>query len=740
MTSGKRFVTAIYNPHLLERSDLIAAFVARRPLLEDLLDDLRRSGGQHHVLVGARGAGKTTLLLRLAYAIEDDAKLARKCIALRFPEEQYNISRLSDFWMNCIDALTDALEQRGDHSGAVKLDTEVKVLEAVEEVQRAPRALALLTNWAKRTKVTLVLLIDNLDIVLERLHDFEWPLRETLSADNGLTVIGASSALLHETLAYESAFYDFFHLHELGPLPEDEARDLVLELAKQAQAPEVETIVKSDPGRFKALYVLTGGMPRTLVLLQGILAAGESSRVEEDLERLLDQLTPYYKARFEDLPTQSQLIVNTVALHWHPMTAAECASHTRIGINVVSAQLDRLCRQGVLSKVSLSETGKLGFQMAERFFNIWYLMRASRRLRRRLRWLVEFLRVFYGDRELRHRAEDLLATPAGQRAITGGTAKLFAFASAIDEPALRRQLELRAVHVLLEECRRMSDLRELLDLEGEDAHLAPVVDRARALREVRESILKAKVKWPKGRTAKQFAEELACDPLVPIRYKLAFAKALTGDHSKERDLPGTKLPGSGLRLDPRVLAAIGRGDLPSLSEFSRPEEVDHFLSLSAQSEDVLKPLFVLGDGLSRTGLPDAVVLRAVDISNLAARRALFFSAMLWLDSGDWPLARRRLVQTLSGLAFSDDTPVGIVHLVAELTMFCRTCLKQGLGKEAIELLKETGMDDRFSPFYEALRAASTPEKSLSHLSPEVRAPAEEILELLLEDAAAMKKS
>jgi len=55
------------------------------------------------------------------------------------PEEQYNISRLSDFWMNCIDALTDALEQRGDHSGAVKLDTEVKDLEAIEEGSGRPK-------------------------------------------------------------------------------------------------------------------------------------------------------------------------------------------------------------------------------------------------------------------------------------------------------------------------------------------------------------------------------------------------------------------------------------------------------------------------------------------------------------------------------------------------------------------------------------------------------------------------
>jgi hypothetical protein len=146
----------------------------------------------------------------------------------------------------------------------------------------------------------------------------------------------------------------------------------------------------------------------------------------------------------------------------------------------------------------------------------------------------------------------------------------------------------------------------------------------------------------------------------------------------------------------------------------------------------------MGDGLSKTGLPDAVVLHSIDVSSVAARRGLLRSGMLSLDRGDWPMARRRLVQTFSGLAFSDDTPVGIVNLVVELTMFCRTCLKQGLGKEAIELLKETGMDERFSPLYEALCAATTPKKSLSHLSPEVRVPAEEILKLLLEDVPRKK--
>ena len=35
----------VYNPALLKKEDLIRGFVARQPLLERLLDDLRRDAG-----------------------------------------------------------------------------------------------------------------------------------------------------------------------------------------------------------------------------------------------------------------------------------------------------------------------------------------------------------------------------------------------------------------------------------------------------------------------------------------------------------------------------------------------------------------------------------------------------------------------------------------------------------------------------------------------------------------------
>jgi hypothetical protein len=737
MTTGKRLATAIYNPHLLERSDLVASFVARHALFDELIDDLRRGGKQHHLLVGARGAGKTTLLLRIAYGIEDDAKLARACVPLRFPEEQYNVSRPSDFWMNCIDALTDTLEQRGDHQGATKLDAEVKALEDLEDDQRATQALALLTDWAKRSKKMLVLLVDNMDIVLERLREAHWPLREALSADNRLVVIGASTTFLQESLVYESPFYDFFHVHELGPLPEDEARKLVLELARLANTPEVETIIAADPGRFKALYVLTGGMPRTLALLHGILAAGKNGRVEEDLDGLLDQLTPYYKARFDDLPTQSQLIMDAVALHWHPITAADCASHTRLGVNVVSAQLDRLCRQGLLSKVALPGASKLGFQVAERFFNIWYLMRASRRLRRRLGWLVEFLRVFYGEEHLQKRAEELLATPAGRKSIEGGAAKLFAFASAVEEPGLRRRLELRAAQALVDECSRPQEWREMLELDGEDAHLAPVLDRVKTMRDLRARIVNAKLEWPRGVSAKDFAEKLACNPVLPAHEKIEISKRIAASSQLTLDILQMRGP-EAREMAPRFRAAIGRGEIPSLPDVARPEEIDDIASLAQDNGATLGLAIILLESRPPCNTtPDSVIMRALQKSesDLVAYVVLG-AAEFAVRAGRWPEARSRVLQAFERFASVRKVPSSIW-----IDTFCQACVRYGFANEAADLLKEAGMEERMLPLYEALRAAAAgPGVTLAHLAPEVRVPAEDLLKFLLEPAPPPKSS
>lgn|GEM_PF-6673939 len=47
---------------------------------------------------------------------------------LTFPEEQYNIAGLADLWLNCLDALGDALERRGLEDAAAALDARIEAI------------------------------------------------------------------------------------------------------------------------------------------------------------------------------------------------------------------------------------------------------------------------------------------------------------------------------------------------------------------------------------------------------------------------------------------------------------------------------------------------------------------------------------------------------------------------------------------------------------------------------------
>jgi hypothetical protein len=407
---------AVYNPDLLSKQELVSLFVARRPLLDRLVRDLHdETAGvaQHHLLVGRRGMGKTTLLRRLRYAIEDAPDLDARFVALVFPEEQYNVASLSDFWLNCVDALADSLESRGRREAAI--DEQVAQIAAVvDEAERRASALSLLLSLADRIARRLVLLVDNLDLVFARFAQDDWTLREILSRESRLLLIGATSQALESSFRYDQAFYDFFRIHQLDGLDETQTCEVMRHLAEITKQPRVLEVMEHDPGRIQTLRLLSGGNPRTLVLLFNLLSQSTEGDACSDLERLLDQLTPLYKHRFEELPAQAQRVVDGLALGWDPMTARDLADRLRLDINQTSAQLNRLVKQGTVEKTQLPGTARTGFQLSERFFNIWYLMRASRRMRRRLILLVEFLELFFQNPALRAQAQRDIPPPGDQ--------------------------------------------------------------------------------------------------------------------------------------------------------------------------------------------------------------------------------------------------------------------------------------------------------------------------------------
>ncbi|MDR3517947.1 MAG: AAA family ATPase [Azospirillaceae bacterium] len=424
--------TLKYNPHRWGAAELRGIFVVRLKELDLLSRRLRETGPgttpQHVLIVGPRGMGKSTLLLRLALAVDDDAELSRHWLPLTLPEEQYTVSTLAEFWTNVLDSLADKLETQGASAATLAtLDDGIRRLGGLPIAEREDAALTLLTGWIRQDGRRLLLLVDSNDLLFSALGGSGasetktptrsdpgsgplWRLRRTLTHETGLFWIGASYQALEAQNSYHHAFQDFFEYRELPPLTVADMERTLLALARtfglgpdlagdRAEA-EMAAILKIRPGRLKALRTLTGGNPRTTMALFDLFATRRQQDLQTDLLALLDTMTPLYKARMESLAEQPRKLLAHLMEHWAPMGSGDLAAVSGIPTNTISPQLRRLIEDGLVEKAALPGTKRTGYQVSERLFNIWYLMRfASRRLRQRLVWLVEFMRLWFSTDE-----------------------------------------------------------------------------------------------------------------------------------------------------------------------------------------------------------------------------------------------------------------------------------------------------------------------------------------------------
>ena len=446
---GKLLDIAFYNPAQLRDEDFLLGFVARQELAEKILarlGEIKLHGlAQHRLILGQRGMGKTSLLRRIALGVRDTPALAATLIPLSFREEQYNVHNLHVFWCNCLDALGDWFEATGRPDQAERMDREVAALDVRDDDDEGSIALGVFRQWMKREGKRPLLLLDNIALIFDGLKDKQWSLRRVLQEAGGIVIIGATASFLEAAAKPEAAFYDFFQVDVLEKLSHSELLSCLRELAaKRGDAGQnVIRLLDRDPARIHALFDLTGGNPRTLAMIYLMLEMSDEGDVMRDLDRVLDQATPLYKARVEEFATQARVVFDAVALAWNPVVAADIATTTGLEVGAVSAQLDRLQKDGVLEKVSLSTTSRTAFQVAERFFNIWYLMRhGPRRQRSRLRWLAEILRRIYTPRQLAAQAAVLIMDAAGDRFTTG--TYCLALSDAVDDQELRKVLRYEA--------------------------------------------------------------------------------------------------------------------------------------------------------------------------------------------------------------------------------------------------------------------------------------------------------
>jgi len=400
-------ISYIYNPLNQTEEELLKNFVVREREFNTIFNDIKSSDMSHpephYIIQGQRGQGKTTLLLKIYYEIKKDRELCKFVIPIMFNEEQYHINTLFGLWAHTGEKLE---EENQEFSGLYE-----KIESAYETEDSEIEAFNLLEGDLKEKKRKMILLIDNIGQLLDKLTLKEQQrLREVLIVCPEIRIIGASAFVLEYTYDYSKPFYELFRIITLESLTQKEAMKLLLKLGEHYRQENIKKIIEKEPGRVQTLRRLTGGVPRTMVLLFEIFVEHEKGEAFQDLELILDRVTPLYKHRMDDLSPQQQKIVDAIALNWDAMPAGDIAKKTRMESKAVSAQLKLLEKNRIIHKIKTTTKNHL-YQVTERFFNIWYLMRyGSRRGRSRVQWLVHFLQAWCSKTELTIKKEKILSS------------------------------------------------------------------------------------------------------------------------------------------------------------------------------------------------------------------------------------------------------------------------------------------------------------------------------------------
>jgi len=380
-----------FNPAFLSKQDLIRSFVIRQIELDILLETIRTNtyeSNQNILIIGPCGMGKTHLMLRAAAAVQDDEVLGNRWYPIVFGEESYEVFTAGQFWL---EALGHLAEQRKEALGEDRWEQIYDRLRDEQDEQRLhDQALARILDFADEQKKRLLLIVENFNLILgDQMSDDEgWLIRRTLLNEPRIMLLATATSRFDEIDNVEKPMYELFKIHTLEPLDEEACGRLLASIGGR----------KLKAERVRQIQILTGGNPRFLAIIASFASNTSFRELMDDLTDLIDDHTDYFKTNIEKLPALERKVFVTLANIWNPAASREVAKEARINVNKASSLLKRLTERGAVEIKGKGRRQK--YQVAERLYNIYYLMRRHGGKSSRVRATVEFMLHFYEGEEL----------------------------------------------------------------------------------------------------------------------------------------------------------------------------------------------------------------------------------------------------------------------------------------------------------------------------------------------------
>ncbi len=393
----------LYQSANTDAESVKSSFVIRIEEYKLIIETLKRkkvkSAFQHELILGRRGSGKSTLLRRIEIDIKEDQGLSKQYFPILFAEEQATIYRLSDLWYETLKELSLFLNRKLELLSFSQFNEEKKYARYLFEE---------ITKVTKESEVYPVLLLDNFDKIITSLGENTNLLREQLLNYDCVKIIGASTRMDEHFWGYKVPFYNYFRIHNLGALSIEEIDRLFNLWSDLMGIPLLKNYVANYKGKIKAIRILTDGLPRTLQFFIRILISKDVQYGFDYIKMIMDQVTPIYQERLNNLTPPQRKIFAEMAFIWESCGTKSLVDACRMESKVISAQLNQLISYGFVEKI---ETGKKNhlYRISERFFNMWYIVtQGNPTQKRKARYLTLFLENWYDGRELENLATEHL--------------------------------------------------------------------------------------------------------------------------------------------------------------------------------------------------------------------------------------------------------------------------------------------------------------------------------------------